>query len=252
MVHSTLHVSIPVPPLIEPGTPLPTLPILAAHTSITSVFTEPKKLAAHETLPLNMPIAPLSQVPPVTPRSSVAPPSRMPSVAPPTSRMSSAAPPSRMPSVAPPGRMPSVAPPSRMPSVAPTSPVMKSPTVRFRTLTPGYSDLTSLPSDAESDSSSEGDSSETSSDRRIPKPPGEAGRPSRGGYTLKIVLDWMVKDYKKLKVSIECAVPLLYVNALYCRKVYTKESRIILIIPRASAIRILLLWKGSGNRYAAN
>ena len=192
-----MSVSIPVPPLREPGTPPPALPILAAHTSITFVSTEPKKLAAHETLPLNMPITTPSQVSPVVP------PRRMPSVAPP-SRMPSVAPPSRMPSVAPPSRMPSAAPHSQMPTVAPAPPVTKSPTVRFRTLTPDnaseYSDLTSLPSETESNSSSE-DASEETNHRRIPKPSGEPGRPNRGGYNLQTALSWTVRDYKKLKVK---------------------------------------------------
>ena len=84
--------------------------------------------------------------------------------------------------------------------------VTKLPTVRFRTLTPDnaseISDLTTLPSEAGSESSLEGDPPETTDDERIPKPPGEAGRPSRGGYTLTTVVDWPVKDYKKLKVTI--------------------------------------------------
>ena len=76
--------------------------------------------------------------------------------------------------------------------------VTKLPTVHFRTLTPDNasedSDFTTLPSEAGSDSSLE--------DGRIPKPPGEAGRPSQGGYTLSAVVDWPVDDYKKLKVTI--------------------------------------------------
>ena len=84
--------------------------------------------------------------------------------------------------------------------------VTKLPTVHFCTPTPDNAsenlDLTSLPSEAGFDSSSEGDPSETMNDRCIPKPPGEAGRPSQGGYTLPSVLDWPVKDYKKLKVTI--------------------------------------------------
>ena len=62
----SMPLSIPVPPLHEPRTPPPVLPILATHTSITLFPTETKKLAAHETLPLIMPITPPSQVLPVT------------------------------------------------------------------------------------------------------------------------------------------------------------------------------------------
>lgn len=54
------------------------------------------------------------------------------------------------------------------------------------------SSLTSLPSDM-----SEVDGSD---DGRIPKPTGEAGRPQRGGYTLKAALNWKGKDYRTLKV----------------------------------------------------
>jgi len=39
-----------------------------------------------------------------------------------------------------------------------------------------------------------------SDDERVPKPQGEAGRPKRGGYTLKVALNWKAKDYKTLKV----------------------------------------------------
>ena len=163
----SMPLSIPVPPLHEPRTPPPVLPILATHTSITLFPTETKKLAAHETLPLIMPIAPSSQALPVTTLSW-------------------------MTSVAPPSWTPSVAPPSQMPSV------MKLPTVDFRTLTPDNAsedlDLTTLPLEAGSDSSLE--------DGCIPKPPGEAGRPSWGGYTLSADVDWLVNDYKKLKVTI--------------------------------------------------
>ena len=76
--------------------------------------------------------------------------------------------------------------------------VMKLPTVDFRTLTPDNAsedlDLTTLPLEAGSDSSLE--------DGCIPKPPGEAERPSWGGYTLSADVDWLVNDYKKLKVTI--------------------------------------------------
>lgn len=50
----------------------------------------------------------------------------------------------------------------------------------------------SLPADWNFDTDSENDG-------LIPKPPGEVGRPSRGGYTLKKVLDWPEKDYLRIK-----------------------------------------------------
>ena len=39
-------------------------------------------------------------------------------------------------------------------------------------------------------------------DATIPKPPGEAGRPGHGGYTLDVALDWNPKVFKKLKVRL--------------------------------------------------
>ena len=54
-----------------------------------------------------------------------------------------------------------------------------------------------------SESEEDSDSSESwtdSDDRTIPKPPGEVGRPGRGGYTLNIALDWNPKAFKKLRV----------------------------------------------------
>jgi hypothetical protein len=47
--------------------------------------------------------------------------------------------------------------------------------------------------DSESDDSSDGE--------KIPKPPGEAGRPGRGGYNLQVKLGWHPKDYVKVRVS---------------------------------------------------
>ncbi|KJA19786.1 hypothetical protein HYPSUDRAFT_56489 [Hypholoma sublateritium FD-334 SS-4] len=57
----------------------------------------------------------------------------------------------------------------------------------------------SLPADWNFDTDSEGDG-------LIPKPPGEVGRPSRGGYTLKKALDWPEKDYLRIKKFIKQAV----------------------------------------------
>ena len=54
-------------------------------------------------------------------------------------------------------------------------------------------------SESESSGSSESESSD-STDGTIPKPPGEVGRPGRGGYTLDDALDWNPKAFKKLKV----------------------------------------------------
>ena len=48
-----------------------------------------------------------------------------------------------------------------------------------------------------------GDSTDGSSDGegKIPKPEGEVGRPKRGGYNLRDVLQWSNKDYEKVNVS---------------------------------------------------
>ena len=40
-----------------------------------------------------------------------------------------------------------------------------------------------------------------SDDGLIPKPPGEAGRPKRGGYNLELELGWDSRRYHKLRVS---------------------------------------------------
>ena len=62
------------------------------------------------------------------------------------------------------------------------------------------SSLTSLSS---SDSDSESDSDELNEeDNKIGKPPGEAGRPGRGGYNLRVALGWAADDHKKLLVCI--------------------------------------------------
>ena len=62
------------------------------------------------------------------------------------------------------------------------------------------SDSDILDSDA-SDSSESGSECSTDSDgRTIPKPPGEAGQPGCGGYTLEDALDWNPSAFKKLKV----------------------------------------------------
>jgi hypothetical protein len=67
------------------------------------------------------------------------------------------------------------------------------------------SSLTSLSGSDVGVSDGEGDTDESDGegDNKIPKPPGEAGRPGRGGYTLRAALSkWDPKDYKKLQVCI--------------------------------------------------
>lgn len=61
----------------------------------------------------------------------------------------------------------------------------------------------SLPPDWNFDTDSEDDG-------LIPKPPGEVGRPSRGGYTLKTALGWSEKDYLRVKVCILLRMIIIY------------------------------------------
>jgi hypothetical protein len=68
------------------------------------------------------------------------------------------------------------------------------------------SSLTSLSNSGSDMGASDGegdtDESDEEGNNKIPKPPGEAGRPGRGGYTLRVALRWNTKDYKKLQVCI--------------------------------------------------
>lgn len=62
----------------------------------------------------------------------------------------------------------------------------------------------STESSISSDNDNTGDSTASESDSEdglIAKPPGEAGRPGRGGYNLEIELAWDSKKFHKLKVS---------------------------------------------------
>ena len=45
------------------------------------------------------------------------------------------------------------------------------------------------------------DLEEEPEDEKIPKPPGEAGRPGSGGYNLKEVLGWTKADFDKVQAS---------------------------------------------------
>ncbi|KAJ3872934.1 hypothetical protein F5051DRAFT_444724 [Lentinula edodes] len=40
----------------------------------------------------------------------------------------------------------------------------------------------------------------SASSAKIPKPPGEVGRPGRGGYNLRKILGWSKQDYDNVKV----------------------------------------------------
>jgi hypothetical protein len=74
--------------------------------------------------------------------------------------------------------------------------------VQCRDHTPAYGD-------GDGDSSSLSDISESSEskstisteEQQIPKPPGEVGRPGRGGYNLDDTLNWDSESLRKLKVS---------------------------------------------------
>lgn len=62
-------------------------------------------------------------------------------------------------------------------------------------------DLTDIPmSDLDSEADSE--ASAVVGSRKIPKPPGEVGRPGRGGYALSRVLSWDKDTLKKFKVGV--------------------------------------------------
>ncbi|KIK75538.1 hypothetical protein PAXRUDRAFT_172546 [Paxillus rubicundulus Ve08.2h10] len=59
---------------------------------------------------------------------------------------------------------------------------------------------------------SEGSSSESSltsleyETNKIPKPEGEAGRPSRGGYNLEAQLAWNATSFSKLRKFVHCSI----------------------------------------------
>jgi hypothetical protein len=79
--------------------------------------------------------------------------------------------------------------------------------VRFQSLPAPSNDNVSEDSDSSltslSSSDSESDSDELNEeDNKIGKPQGEAGRPGRGGYNLRVALGWAADDHKKLLVRI--------------------------------------------------
>lgn len=73
-------------------------------------------------------------------------------------------------------------------------------------------DSCSSPSDSDnSDELSHSITSDSDSDDGlIPKPPGEAGRPKRGGYNLELELSWDPRRYRKLKVCSSPFFPLQF------------------------------------------
>ena len=54
--------------------------------------------------------------------------------------------------------------------------------------------------DSDSEDEKSASSTSTRSSTKVPKPVGEAGRPGRGGYSLKETLAWPLEDYRKLQV----------------------------------------------------
>lgn len=44
---------------------------------------------------------------------------------------------------------------------------------------------------------------------KIPKPPGEVGRPNRGGYNLSVYLGWPKRDYDAVRVGVEYCLTVL-------------------------------------------
>src|ERR1700690_4673123 len=64
------------------------------------------------------------------------------------------------------------------------------------------SELSDSQLDSQSDSQSDcSESDESSGEEKIPKPPGEASRPGRGGYNLEAALGWHPNDYAEVRVS---------------------------------------------------
>lgn len=75
-------------------------------------------------------------------------------------------------------------------------------------------------------------SSIASHEFRIPKPDGEAGRPSRGGYNLEKALKWDAKRFKAFKVRSHLSDEiLLEINDI--RSAFTLRSRNIVTLARA-------------------
>jgi hypothetical protein len=101
--------------------------------------------------------------------------------------------------------------PARVTHAVPANQIMQQRHVKIPSNTRGpspLSDITSSEHSLDSDASessdselSESDCSTDLDDTTIPKPPGEVGRPGRGGYTLELALDWNLKALKKLKVQ---------------------------------------------------
>ncbi|KAF9072146.1 hypothetical protein BDP27DRAFT_1418288 [Rhodocollybia butyracea] len=58
---------------------------------------------------------------------------------------------------------------------------------------------TPVPSEAPREQTDESDSN---IDNKVPKPPGEVGRPGRGGYNLRVQLQWTDEKYDKIKAFI--------------------------------------------------
>jgi hypothetical protein len=76
-----------------------------------------------------------------------------------------------------------------------------SPTPKISTTANCSPDSAGSGSDDLSDSDAASDSSMDLDDAKIQKPPGESGRPGRGGYNLEAALGWNPKQYNKLKVN---------------------------------------------------
>lgn len=76
----------------------------------------------------------------------------------------------------------------------------KTPVVSFRSVSPASTHSSSV-SEASDSLGNSTNSDSGSDDGLIPKPDGEAGRPSRGGYNLELELSWDVKRFRALKVK---------------------------------------------------
>jgi hypothetical protein len=47
-----------------------------------------------------------------------------------------------------------------------------------------------------------------SSSAKLPRPPGEVGRPGRGGFNLKTSLEWPVGRFQRAQVRVRLCLPL--------------------------------------------
>jgi hypothetical protein len=99
------------------------------------------------------------------------------------------------------------------------------------------SSLSSLSSDSGSDT----DEADEDGNKKIPKPAGEAGRPGRGGYTLRVALGWNARNHKKLQVCIITS-PMPNTLTWTCRAMSSRKWMKCSIPAKAMHPRSLVPW----------